>query len=49
MYNIDVDKTKLGISVNSLSISGSNYLTKNSTILPSSFTSSSLTSFRNYR
>ena len=45
MYNIDVDKNKLGISVNSLSISGSNYLTKNATILPSSFiNSSSLTS-----
>ena len=44
MYNIDVDKNKLGISVNSLSISGTNYLTKNATILPSSFTSSSLTS-----
>ena len=37
MYNIDVDKNKLGISVNSLSISGTNYLTKNATILPSSF------------
>ena len=44
MYNIDVAKNILGVSFNSLSISGTNYLTKNATILPSSFIISSLTS-----
>ena len=37
MYNIDVAKNILGVSFNSLSISGTNYLTKNATILPSTF------------
>ena len=42
-YNIDAAKNILGFSFNSLSISGTNCLTKNATILPSSFINSSLT------
>ena len=43
MYNIDVTNNILGVSFNSLSISGSNYLTRNGTTLPSNFINSSLT------